>query len=111
MRTLLKRGEPVALWGISVDSHEDSKGFIEKIAADGRGKIDFPLLADPGHKVIDAYGLEDPRYLKLKSEGIPWPTTYVIDKNGRVAWVRVDKDYWQRPPNAEIRAALDASKQ
>jgi peroxiredoxin len=58
--------------------------------------------------VIDAYGLPDPRYLKQKREGIPYPTVYVVDKAGRVAWVRIDKDFRQRPSNGEIRAALDA---
>jgi hypothetical protein len=32
----------------------------------------------------------------------------VIDRNGRVAWMRIDRDHTVRPPNAEIRAALDA---
>ena len=98
------------LWGISVDTHEESRGFSEKVAADGNGKITFPLLSDPQHRVIDNYGLEDPRYLKQKREGIPYPTVYVVDKAGRVAWARIDRDHTQRPPNSEIRAALDALK-
>lgn len=68
----------------------------------------FPLLSDPQHRVIDAYGLQDPRYLKQKREGIPYPAVYVIDRSGRVAWARIDRDFRQRPGNAEIRAALDA---
>lgn len=97
----------MTLWGISVDSHDDSKGFSEKIASDGKGPIPFPLLSDPQHQVIDAYGIEDPRYLKLKREGIPYPTMYVIDKAGKVAWVRIDHNTTIRPPNSEVRAALD----
>jgi peroxiredoxin len=96
------------MWGISVDTAEQSRGFIEKIAADGRGRIAFPLLSDPQHRVIDAYGLGDPRYLKQKQAGIPYPAAYVIDKTGRVAWSRIDIDFRERPPNEEIRAALDA---
>jgi peroxiredoxin len=107
---LLKPGEPVALWGISVDTAEHSRKFIEKIAADGRGTIAFLLLSDPQHRVIDAYGLQDPRYLKQKREGIPYPAAYVIDTAGRVAWSRVDLDFRERPPTSEIRAALDALK-
>jgi peroxiredoxin len=107
----VKPGEPLALWGISVDSHEETKGFINRIAEDGRGRITFPILSDPQHKVIDVYGLQDPRYLKQRAEGIPYPTVYVIDKSGKVAWVRVERDYTQRPKNNEIRAALDALKQ
>jgi hypothetical protein len=32
----------------------------------------------------------------------------VIDKNGNVAWMRLDHDTTQRPSNGQIRAALDA---
>jgi hypothetical protein len=34
----------------------------------------------------------------------------VIDKAGRIAWSRIDIEYRERPPNNEIRAALDALK-
>lgn len=77
---------------------------------DGQGPINFPLLSDPDARVIDAYGLRDPRYAKLRRDGIPSPTTYVIDRSGRVAWVRIDRDHKQRPPNSEIRAAFEAVK-
>ena len=91
-----------------MDPAADSKGFSDKIAADGKGPINFPLLSDPQHKVIDAYGLQDPRYLKQRREGIPYPTTVVIDKTGRIAWVRIDRITTVRPENSEIRAAIDA---
>ena len=95
------------MWGISVDSGVDSKGFSDKIASDGKGPISFPILSDPQHQVIDAYGLQDPRYLKQTKAGIPYPTTVVIDKAGKVAWVRIDRNTTIRPPNREVRAALD----
>lgn len=93
-----------------MDTAEQSRKFVEKIAADGRGGIEFPLLSDPQHRVIEAYGLADPRYLKQKREGIPYPAAFVIDKGGRVAWSRIDIEFRDRPPNVEIRAALDALK-
>ena len=96
------------MWGISPDSAEDSKGFSVKIAADGKGPIPYPLLSDSDHRVIDAYGLQDPRYLKQRREGIPYPTTYVIDRSGRIAWMRMDQEFRERPPTAETRAAIDA---
>jgi hypothetical protein len=34
----------------------------------------------------------------------------VIDKNGRVAWAKVESDYKVRPSNADIRAALQLLK-
>ena len=66
------------------------------------------MLSDPAHKVIDAYGLHDPAYDGTKFDGIPHPTVYVIDKNGRVAWAKVETDYKVRPSNTDIRAALES---
>ena len=68
------------------------------------------FLSDPGHRVIDAYGLADPRYARLQYYGIPYPAAYVIDRTGRVAWARVDRNYTERPPNDELRKAIDALK-
>jgi len=106
----VKPGEAVTLWAISVDPAADSKGFSEKIAKDGQGPIGFPLLSDPESRTIDAYGLRDPRYAKIRRDGIPSPTTYVIDRAGRVAWSRIDRDHKLRPSNDEIRAALATLK-
>ena len=110
MRSLLKPNEQVSLWAISIDSQAESKAFAEKIASDGRGKVAFPILSDARGQVVNAYGLRDPRYEGQKIEGVPYPSVFVIDKAGRVAWARVDEDYKQRPKNSEIRAALDALK-
>ena len=104
----MQKDEAVRLYAVSANTPAESREFAEKIAADGRGSITFPLLSDPGHRVIDGYGLRDPAYTKQKFDGIPYPTVYVIDKAGRVAWAKVHHDYKQRPSNQEIRAALDA---
>lgn len=98
------------LYAISVDPPETSKSFARKIAADGKGEIDFPILSDPDHRIIDAYGLLDPAYERQKFYGIPHPAVYVIDKKGRVVWTKIESDYKLRPGNDEIRAALDALK-
>ena len=108
LRDLLKPEDQVSLWTISVDSPEQSKAFAASIARDGGGIVTFQLLSDPQHHVIDAYGLRDPRYARMRREGIPYPAVYVIDKGGRVAWLRINRDYRKRPSNREIRAALDA---
>ena len=104
----MQKDEPVNLYAVSIDSPEESRGFENKIAADGQGAIGFRLLSDPDHRVIDAYGLRDPAYTQQKFEGVPYPTVYVIDKAGRVAWVEVNQDYKKRSSNEEIRAALDS---
>ena len=110
LRTLLKQSENVKLFAISVDSPDVSKNFADKIASDGKGPVNFPLLSDPEHKIIDAYGLRDPAYERQKIYGIPHPAVYMIDKQGRVAWARIESDYKQRPTNEAIRAALESLK-
>jgi peroxiredoxin len=59
------------------------------------------LLSDPGHKVIDRYGLLNPQ-----SRGLPHPATFVIDKVGVVRWRIVNVDYRVRPDNDQILKAL-----
>ena len=110
MRSLLKKEEPVRLCAISVDKPEESRDFAQKIAADGKGEITFEMLSDPGHRVIDAYGLRDPAYAGQKFEGIPRPSVYVIDKAGRVAWAKIEQDFKERPGNQEIRAGFEPLK-
>lgn len=110
LRTLLKKDENVKLFAISVDPPQVSKELAVKLAADKRGEIDFPLLSDPDHRTIDTYGLHDPAYDGEKLAGIPHPAVYVIDKQGIVAWAKVESNYRERPSNAEIRAAINALK-
>jgi peroxiredoxin len=103
----LKQGENVALYAISVDPPDVSKSFAEKIASDGKGKVGFSLLSDPEHKIIDAYGLRDPAYEGQKVYGIPHPAVYVINKDGKITWAKIESNYRERPSNQEIRAAID----
>lgn len=106
----MKKDEKVSLYGISVDPPDVSREFAKKIASDGKGEVGFPLLSDPEHRTIDAYGLRDPAYEGQKVYGIPHPAVYVIDKQGKVAWAKIESDYKQRPTNEEIRAVLDSLK-
>ena len=110
LRSLLKENEKVKLFAISVDPPDVSKKFAEKIASDGKGAVNFPLLSDPEHKIIDSYGLHDPAYEGQKVYGIPHPAVYVIDKQGKVSWAGIESDYKQRPTNEEIHAALESLK-
>ncbi len=106
LRTLVKGDEQVNIYAISVDSPTESKQFAEKISADGKGNIGYPILSDANHMVIDAFGIRDQDYNGQKFEGIPHPSVYVIDKDGRVVWSRVEKDYKERPINDDVRAVL-----
>lgn len=93
-----------------MDPPDVTKSFAEKIASDGKGAMNFPILSDPDHKIVDAYGLRDPAYEAQKVYGIPHPAVYVIDKAGKVAWAKIESNYRERPSNQEIRGALDALK-
>jgi peroxiredoxin len=110
LRSLRKDGEPLDVYAVSIDKPEDSRKLAEKIAADGKGKLNVRLLSDPGSKTIEAWGLRSPAYKGQPIDGVPHPAVYVIGKDGKVAWARIDEDYKNRPTNAEIRAALDKMK-
>jgi peroxiredoxin len=106
----LKKDDNVKLYAISVDPPDVSKEFAVKLAADGQGEINFPLLSDPDHRTIDAYGLHDPAYDGGRFAGIPHAAVYVIDKKGIVVWAKVESNYRERPTNDDIRAALNGLK-
>jgi peroxiredoxin len=86
---------------VSIDSHEDSKKFIQKLKERFPGDLDFPMLEDKNHKVIDRYGILNP-----DGRGWPHPATYVIDKQGIVRWKFIEVDYKKRPANDQILQAL-----
>lgn len=111
LRALLKPGEAAKLYAVSVDKPAEGRQLAEKVSSDGRGEVAFSLLSDPESRTIDAYGLRDPAYAGQPTEGIPHPAVYVIDKNGRIAWAKIESDYKKRPTNDEIRAALNALKE
>ena len=110
LRTLLKSGEKVSLIAISIDDAAASKSFIEKIAKDGKGVVSYPILSDPMHRTIDAYGVYDPAYAGQRFDGIPHPAVFILDKTRKGVWAKVESDYKKRPTNEEMRAELDKLK-
>lgn len=93
--------QQVQILAVSIDSHEDSKKFVQKLKERFAGDLDFPLLEDNNHKVIDRYGILNP-----DGKGWPHPATYVIDEKGVVRWKFVEVDYTKRPTNEQILQAL-----
>ncbi len=110
LRSLLTTNDKAQLLAISIDPPEKSRELATKIAKDGKGEVKFTFLSDPGHKTIASYGLIDPAYVDKGIYGIPHPTVYVLDKNRKVLWSRIESDYKNRPTNQEIRAELDKLK-
>lgn len=86
---------------LSIDDREHLDSMVARVAATDGRTIDFTMLSDPGHRVIDRYGLLNP-----SGRGWPHPTTYVIDKSGRVRWKFTEVNYKIRPTNAMVLEAL-----
>lgn len=87
--------------GISYDPVDVLAGFAEK------RKIGFPLLSDPDHKVIEAYGLTN-KEAKGKVEGVPYPGTMILDKDGVIRAKLFFDGYRDRHgPTEMIKAAKE----
>jgi peroxiredoxin Q/BCP len=74
--------------GISPDDVDSHSQFREKF------KLNFPLLADPQHKVAEKYGAWRERNMYGKTVMGIARSTFVIDTEGRVArvWRNVKVD-------------------
>jgi peroxiredoxin len=91
-------GPDTALWTIANDDPEQLRRLRER---DG---LQMPFLLDPDAEVIKQYGVYN-----LESDRVlPHPTALIIDKQGVVRYVRVDENYRERPPVAELLEALAA---
>lgn len=93
--------EKTQILAVSIDSHDDSKKFIQKLKERYPGEYDLAFLEDRNHKVIDRYGIFNP-----DGKGWPHPTTYVIDPRGVVRWKFTETNYRIRPTNEQILQEL-----
>ena len=103
----IKLPEDTELWAVSVESSEASAEFKKRNTEKGY-PISFPLLWDKDYKIIDAFGLTDPRYKGHKYEGIPYATTHIIDKTGKIRFSHVALTYTIRPSNEKILSILSS---
>ena len=98
--------ETTEILAVSVDDREHQQRMIDRVAEQDGILIEFPLLSDPDHRVIDRYGIfnvEDPR-----GREIAHPATFVIDREGYVRYRFVEVNYRVRPSNEDILAVLAA---
>ena len=91
----------VGVYGINDDDVDSHQRFTTKYS------LNFPLLADTSHKVIEAYGAWVQKEIRGRSFMCADRVTYLIDPNGDVehVWPAVN-------PNVhvdEIIAVLDAN--
>jgi peroxiredoxin Q/BCP len=66
------------VYGISYDSTESHKKFIEKY------KLPFALLSDQDHTIAKLYGADGLLFAKRM--------TFVVDKSGKIAWINPKVD-------------------
>ena len=89
---------------MSVDEHPEQQLMIDRVAEDDGRLIEYRLLADPDHAVIDRYGLYNDN--EARARPVPHPTVLVIDKDGVVRWKFIEINYRIRPTNEDILQAL-----
>ena len=88
----------VVILGVSPDSVESHVKFKKKF------QLQFPLLADEGHKVCDLYGVWGPKkFMGKEHEGV-LRTTFLIDENGKI--VKVFENVRPAEHSVELLSAL-----
>ena len=88
----------VVILGVSPDSVESHVKFKKKF------QLPFPLLADEGHKICDAYQVWGPKkFVGREYEGV-LRTTFLIDENGKI--VKVFENVRPAEHSAEVLSAL-----
>jgi hypothetical protein len=92
----------LSLAAISYDSPEILRTFAEKHG------ITFPMLSDPASKTITAWGLLN-KEATGRTAGIPYPSTYVIDRRGVILSRDFEAAYQERGTAASILTHLAAT--
>ena len=86
---------------ISYDSVAVLKNFAD------RKHITYPLLSDPGSKIIGSFGiLNETVPADSMAYGIPYPGTYWVDPGGKVVAKFFEDNFRERTPTLEILARL-----
>jgi len=76
----------------------------DRVLEDFQVTLDFTILTDENHLVIDRYGLFNPN--ESKRRPVPHPTALVVDRDGIVRWKFTEVNYKIRPDNEDILEAL-----
>lgn len=59
--------------------------------------IQYPVLADPEHRVVEAYGVYD-----LLKDRRAAPSVFIVDSKGLITWRYVGRDSRDRPDSETI---------
>jgi peroxiredoxin len=85
---------------ISVDPPETTRTIVE---ADGLG---FPVLSDVGLAATRAFGVLHPGGNPLDGGDLARPATFIVDRQGRVAWRDLTENWRVRPRPSVLLAEL-----
>ena len=66
-----------------------------------RASVSYPMLADPTHRVAEAYGVYN-----LLSDGLAAPAVFVIDTDGHIVWRHVGQHPGDKPSAQTILEQL-----
>ena len=69
------------VFGVSIDPSESHTAFIAKY------RLPFPLLSDPNHEMVNAYGVWVDKNMYGKKYKGTERSTFVIDANSRIAGI------------------------
>lgn len=83
---------------ISVDSPEQSKALQATLAE--KGGLDIPLLCDPTHSAIKAFGVYD------YAHKIALPSIVILDRKGAIAWQYSGSSVFDRPDEVALVARV-----
>lgn len=89
----------LTLVGISYDS----VNVIERFSKEK--SIGFTMLSDPGSTTIDAYKIRNTKVRPGRAEGIPHPTIFLVNKEGKITAKLREENFRERPTIEAIVAA------
>jgi peroxiredoxin len=117
--------QSATILSVALDSREELQIMVDWIAEEDGKKPDYTFLSDPGHLVVNRYGLWNPNvaqevaepapgvahrnFASRPSRGYTNPATFVIDRLGVVRHRYIhDVDQRVRPTNRQIARDLAA---
>ena len=82
----------------------DAADILKRVAA--RRGITFPLLADPGSRTIEAFGILN-QEATGRAKGIPHPGVFILDRGGVIRAKLFIPGYKERHSSADIIRTLN----
>ena len=94
------------IWAISIEDPQASSAFKKTNSLNGLN-IYFSLLSDKNSEIANLFGVIDPRYIGTNRNGLPYASTYVINKKGEATYTNVSFNYKIRPSLHSILSSIN----